>query len=80
MTDTEEKSTDANGVPDSLRKAFWRTVLHLNVGPISVSLGLMLWYFRSLGEAAPFLVVGVFSLARAGVLYRRNVPDVDDGV
>lgn len=78
MTETEEKSTD--GVSDSLRKAFWRIVLHLNVGPVSVSLGVMIWYFRSLGEAAPFLVVGVFSLARATVLYRRNVPDVDDGL
>lgn len=60
-TPTTRESIDATeNVPDGLFRAFWASVLFLNVALAAVSIGLMLIYFRGDYETAgPLLLIGL---------------------
>jgi hypothetical protein len=60
------------GVPDDLARAFWSLVATINLGVFAASLGLMLIGFRGeLVRGGAVFLLGVASLAYAGVKYRR---------
>jgi hypothetical protein len=68
-------STDVDGsaadVPDGLVRAFWASVLFLNVALGALSIGAMLIYFRGdYATGVPALVIGLAAALAAARYYR----------
>lgn len=59
-------------IPDGLFRAFWASVLFLNVALAATALGVLLIYFRGdYGTGGPALLVGVVAALSTGRYYWR---------
>lgn len=68
--DPEETLTGDADVPDELFRAFWASVLFLNVAMAALAIGLMLIYFQGdYGNGLPALLVGGVAAFGAGRYY-----------
>lgn len=71
----------AESVPEGLFRAFWASVLFLNIALASLSLGVLLIYFRGdYGTGGPALLIGtVAALATARYYWRVKTGRYTDG-
>ena len=70
--DRTETLTGGGDVPDELFRAFWASVLFLNVAIAALAIVLMLIYFRGdYGNGVPALLVGSVAALSTGRYYWR---------